>query len=208
MSDKYDIDKWLKICNTTLTNYINMQKRLTENKKLSDFVLVYYSVFFIINSLTALYFDSYNTKLCEYFGIILSVVMLTFSLINSNANYSYRIDAITNAINKLKTLKRDGIIDEDITEFKTRYNKIVDAVEFRNDLDFFRTIKSKCKELGVEWYKQFDTTDDEDKTQLKKYLSEVSPFFLETKIIVFWCFKILVILFPIVVISFCFIIKP
>lgn len=207
MSDKYDKDKWLKVCNITLSNYINIEKRLTENKKLSDFVLVYYSVFFIINSLTALYFDCYNTKLCEYFGMILSVVMLTYSLINSNANYSYRIDAITNAINKLKTLKRDGIVEEDIVEFKTRYDKIVDNVEFRNDLDFFRTIKSKCKELGVAWYKAFDATDNDDKKQLKNYLSEISPFFLETKIIVLWCFKTFVILLPIVVVFLCFIIK-
>ena len=47
MSGKYDKDKWLKVCDTTLSNYINMQKRLTGNKKLSDFILVYYSVFFI-----------------------------------------------------------------------------------------------------------------------------------------------------------------
>ena len=212
MATIYNKDKWLKICNTTLSNYINMEKRLTESKKLSDFILVYYSIFFIINSLTAVYFDCYNVKLCEYFGIILSVVMLAYSFINSNANYTRRIDIITNAINRLKTLKRKSDEEKDIETFdveafKKEYDDIVDNVEFRNDVDFFRTVKSKCKECDIKWYSSFDTNDNEDKVQLKNYLSEISPFYLQLKIILMWLFKLFVVILPPIVVALCFLIN-
>lgn len=207
METIYNKEKWLKICNTTLSNYINMEKRLTESKKLSDFILVYYSIFFIINSLTAVYFDCYNVKLCEYFGIILSVVMLAYSFINSSANYTRRIDIITNAINQLKTLKRNFNDDMEIDLFKNTYNDIVDNVEFRSDVDFFRTIKARCKEQGVKWYTFFDINDSEDRAQLKNYLSEISPYYLQLKIALMWMFKLLVVLLPPTVILLCFIVK-
>lgn len=207
MTTTYNKEKWLKICNTTLSNYINMEKRLTESKKLSDFILVYYSIFFIINSLTAVYFDCYNVKLCEYFGIILSVVMLAYSFINSSANYSRRIDIITNAINQLKTLKRNFNDDMEIDLFKNTYNDIVDNVEFRSDVDFFRTIKARCKEQGVKWYAFFDTNGSDDRAQLKNYLSEISPYYLQLKITLMWMFKLLVVLLPPAVILLCFIVK-
>lgn len=206
MTTSYDKEKWLKVCNTTLSNYINMEKRLSENKKLSDFVLAYYSLFFIINSLTAVYFDLYNSKLCEYFGIILSVIMLAYSFINSNANYTRRIDIITNAINELKTLKRNPFPDENIEIFINKYNDIVDNVEFRNDIDFFRTIKSRCKEEGIKWYAKFNTNASKEREQLKNYLSEISPYYLQMKIVLTFCSKILVVILPPTVIILCFII--
>ena len=43
----YDLEKLRYICNTTLNNYINMEKRLNENKRFSNFILTYYSIFLI-----------------------------------------------------------------------------------------------------------------------------------------------------------------
>ena len=203
----YNKEKWLKICNTTLSNYINMEKRLSENKKFSNFVLTYYSLFFIINSLTAVYFDLYNDKLSEYFGIILSVIMLAYSFINSNANYSRRIDVITNAINELKTLKRNSFSEENLEMFINKYNDIVDNVEFRSDIDFFRTIKSRCKEVGIKWYEKFNTNASEEREQLKNYLSEISPYYLQMKIALTFLSKIIVVILPPMVVLLCFIIK-
>ena len=206
MTVEYNKEKWLKICKTTLSNYINMEKRLSDSKKLSDFILVYYSIFLIINSLTSVYFDSYNAKVCEYFGIILSIVMLAYSLINSNANYSRRIETVTAAINSLKRLKRDNLINENLDFFKEEYNRIVDNVEFRSDLDFFKTVKAQCKEHGVKWFLPFDTSCNQDREQLKNYLSEISPYFLQAKLCFLWCFKTLVLIFPVAVFLICFII--
>ena len=83
-----------------------------------------------------MFFEWYNKQLCEYFGLILSIVLLAYSLINSNANYSQRIDLVTKAINELKTLKRT-LTDDNIEEFKKKYYNITDNIEFRSDIDFF-----------------------------------------------------------------------
>ena len=50
-TDYENLKVWRRIIKTTLSNYINMEKRLTDSKKMSDFILVYYSIFLIIHSL-------------------------------------------------------------------------------------------------------------------------------------------------------------
>ena len=77
---KYDKEKWKKIMDTTQSNYANMIKRLTRKSKFSNFILIYYSIFLIITTLTCKYFsDYYNVILSEYFSIILSIVVLAYS---------------------------------------------------------------------------------------------------------------------------------
>ena len=103
-------EKWEKICSITLSNYVNMEKRLSYKQKFSDFILVYYSIFLIINTLSVKYFPTlFDNAISEYLGVIISIVLLAYSLINSNARYSKRIDDIIKAINKLKTIKREII---------------------------------------------------------------------------------------------------
>ncbi len=204
-TDYENLIVWRRICKTTLSNYINMEKRLSDSKKMSDFILVYYSIFLIIHSLTALYFEWYNSKMCEYFGLVLSVIMLAYSLINSNANYAQRIERITKAINDLKTLKR-SLKEEQLDSFISKYNEIVDNVEFRNDIDFFNTVKSLCKEKEIRWFKKlsaFDAGGDEDKEKIRNYLSEISPILLQMKIIANWILKLFLFVLPIVVMVIC-----
>ena len=120
----YDKKKWKKIIDTTQSNYANMIKRLSRKQKVSNFVLIYYSIFLIINTLTAKYFpDFFDSSLAEYFGIILSVVMLAYSLINNSANYAVRISNVEEALNKLKTIKRD-LANDNLQECIKKYNKI------------------------------------------------------------------------------------
>ena len=204
-TDYENLKVWRRICKTTLSNYINMEKRLSDSKKMSDFVLVYYSIFLIIHSLTALCFEWYNGKLCEYFGIVLSVIMLAYSLINSNANYAQRIERITKAINDLKTLKRN-LKEEQLDLFISEYNEIVDNVEFRNDLDFFHTVKSLCKEKEINCFKKvsaFEAGQDKEKEKIRNYLSEISPILLQIKIIANWMLKIFLCILPIVIMVVC-----
>ncbi len=202
-------DVWRQIFSTTLNNYIFMEKRLSNNKKLSELVLTYYSVFLLINSLTPIFFDWYSTHLSNYFGIILSIVLLAYSLINSNANYTKRIDAITQAINQIKTIKRE-LTDDNIDQVKKEYNNIVDSVEFRGDIDFFRTVKCQCKELGIKWYQKpakidtLATSGDEERiSKVKNYLSEISPITLQIQIISKILFSILLFVFPLIVVALC-----
>ena len=80
-SQKYDADKLRKIIETTLSNYANMIKRLERKKNIAEIMLIYYSVFLIIGTLTGKYFPQhYNVVWNEYFNIILSIIVLIFSL--------------------------------------------------------------------------------------------------------------------------------
>lgn len=208
MTTNYD-DKnvWRRICSTTLNNYINMEKRLSDNKKISNFVLIYYSIFLIINSLTPVFFDWYNDKLSDYFGIILSIIMLAYSLINNNANFTQRIEKITHAINALKSLKRN-LKDGEIEDFKEKYDRIVDGIEFRSDIDFFYTVKFLCKEKNINCFqriskiKQLNDTDEE-REKIVNYLSELSPWLLQFKIFMNYCLKAVLVVLPIVVVALC-----
>ena len=173
-------EKWEKICSTTLSNYVNMEKRLSYKQKFSDFILVYYSIFLIINTLSVKYFPTlFDNAISEYLGVIISIVLLAYSLINSNARYSKRIDDIIKAINKLKTIKRE-ITNENIKEFKKKYYKITDGIEMRSDCDFFCTIKASCKKRNIPWHHVYSCNKITDE-RLKDHLSEIDPVMLNIK---------------------------
>ncbi len=204
-SDFKSVNAWRKICATTLNNYIHMEKRLSQSEKMSNFMLTYYSVFLIINSLNAAYFDFYNNQMCEYFGVILSVIMLAYSLINGNANYAQRIDRVTEAINELKSLRKK-LSDEELDSFIDSYNSVVNNVEFRSDVDFFNTVKSMCREKNINCFQKPSTIEsggDEDIELIKGYLSEISPRLLQLKIFADLALNLLLLVFPVVVVIAC-----
>ena len=93
---------------TTQVNYANMVKRLTLKKKFSNFMLIYYSIFLIIYSLTSKFYPQYfKVELSSYFGRIISIIVLVYSLINSSANYSERISSAGLVLNRVKDIKRE-----------------------------------------------------------------------------------------------------
>lgn len=139
-------EKWKLICEKTLNNYVNMKKRLEMNNMFSNFILTYYSISLIIYSITPKYFKNYNSHLSEYFSLIFSIVLLAFSLVNSNAKYTERIKKLHDSINKLKTLKREQYTEE----FKSKYDEIVNNNEMRKDQDFYITI------IRLKLYESYD----------------------------------------------------
>ncbi|MFK4784847.1 SLATT domain-containing protein [Fusobacterium sp. MFO224] len=152
--EKYNLEKCREICEMTLTNYINMKKRLSLREKKSNFILIYYSAYIIIASLTPKYFQNYNSELNEYFNIVISLILLNFSLINGNAHYGERIMKLEISINKLKTLKRKSneelkpnevgdCCKNETSKFMEIYNNVVDSSEMRSDRDFYLTVKQK-----------------------------------------------------------------
>lgn len=148
----YSAEKWKDICEVTLSNYANMKKRLNRRDSTSKFILIYYSIVLIVYTLTNKYFpDNYNSILGEYFSIILSIVLLAYSLINNNARYSERIRSLEESINGIKTIKR-SLSTENLDQQKEKYNTIVDRTEMRKDVDFFNTVKSICKRNNIRWY--------------------------------------------------------
>ena len=144
-----DKNKMYDIMNTTQSNYSNMLKRLQIRKSFSNFVITYYSITLIVYTLTAEFFpDKFNTELSNYFNIILSIVVLTYSLIITNAKYSERIQAAERVLNEVKAKKRE-LIEGNVAEKRKEYENIMSKAEYRSEIDFFRTLKQKCKKNDV-----------------------------------------------------------
>ena len=212
---KYDKKKWKKIMDTTQSNYANMIKRLSRKNKVSNFVLIYYSIFLIITTLTGKYFPGYfNLKLGEYFGIILSVIVLAYSLVNNSANYAVRIANIETSLNKLKTIKR-GLEDRDLEECVNEYNEIADSTERRDDVDFFITVKHLCNEYDIDWLtkkrkkkniEKVENKDDEYKKQeevVNNYISEINVWVEEGKIICEFIWNAILFIVPLLIFITC-----
>lgn len=213
---KYDSNKFRKIVSTTLSNYANMIKRLEKRKKISEFVLIYYSIFLIMTTLTGKYFpETYNLVLSEYFNIIISVIVLIYSLINKNANYSSRLDVLLSSLNALKTIKR-MVDDNNVNKYNDQYNKIVDNTERRDDVDFFITVKQLCKEHNINWITKkskkinIDNIPNEEAEEqnrqqkvVNKYISEINVFVQEGKIILSVIWDIIIIAIPVLLFVIC-----
>nr|DAM39152.1 MAG TPA: SMODS and SLOG-associating 2TM effector domain family 5 [Caudoviricetes sp.] len=211
INNEYDVAKWKRIMDVTQNNYANMIKRLERRYKVSNYALIYYSIFLIIMTLTAHYFPRYfHAKLGEYFGVILSIVVLAYSLINNSANYSVRIADVERALNKIKTIKRE-LNEESIETCKKNYNAVTDATERRDDMDFFITVENLCKAYDISIFakpkkNRDDNSEIEDRSGEKMvydYLSEINVFAAKTKILLEYAAYILLFAMPVGIFILC-----
>lgn len=211
---KYDADKWKKIMDTTQMNYSNMLKRLSRQNSVSNFILIYYSIFLIVNTLTCKYFcEIYNSIIAEYCSIILSVIMLAYSLINNNANYSSRINNIEKSLNQIKNLKRN-IKDESIESTIEQYNAITDKTEKRSDVDFFLTLRqlgkghdiniSFCGKVKYNGFNKSISEDIEEQVKVMKgYLAEIFVPKEWTQIVSEYLWYTILFIIPILIVVLC-----
>lgn len=210
---EYTKDRLYDIMDTTQCNQANMLKRLDRKSKFSNFVLIYYSISLIVYALTAIYYPNYyDETLSEYFSIIISVVILVFSIINGNSKYSERIRATESTLNAIKSLKRE-LTDDNLEEKNKEYNKIIDAMEYRAEVDFFNTLKQKCKEHDVRWYLYKKDINKKLKAEnekvellkkMKNYLSENNPFAQQIKLAFENVLFGVIVVMPIIIFIFCF----
>ena len=92
----------------TQSNYANQLKRLSRDKKRADFILIYYSLALIIYALSVKFYDKlFNENWLSYSSVILSVIVLIYSIVNSRSEYATRIASIQRALNEVKRLKRE-----------------------------------------------------------------------------------------------------
>lgn len=105
---RYDRNKYYRIMDRTQSNYANQLTRISRDAKRSDFILIYYSLALIIYSLSVKFYPHlFDETWTSYSSIILSVIVLIYSIINSKARYSERITKIQFALNEVKRLKRE-----------------------------------------------------------------------------------------------------
>ena len=197
-----DKNKMYDIMNTTQSNYSNMLKRLQIRKSFSNFVITYYSITLIVYTLTAEFFpDKFNTELSNYFNIILSIVVLTYSLIITNAKYSERIQAAERVLNEVKAKKRE-LTEGNVAEKRKEYENIMSKAEYRSEIDFFRTLKQKW----LRYKKGLEKMEDRDEAdKLKEYLSENFPLTQQLKIFLQYVGEGIIVIIPIFIFILCFI---
>ena len=212
-----EIKKMNDVMSITQDNYSNMLKRLDRNRKFSNFVLIYYSVALIVYSVTAKFFPKvYCTELSDYYCIIISVVVLAYSLINSNANYHERQKNAERILNQVKDIRREMRPNSDkekLEQLYEDYKTITRDAEYRSDVDFFRTTKQRCRKYNIKWYGREthngndNSREDPIRAKIKEHLSEIFPLFQQLRIISEYILMILVILLPIVLFIFCFVFR-
>lgn len=180
----------------TISNCSNMHNRLCTSDRLSKFLIIEYSLFSIVNSLIPKYFsfitspDS-QSRICsilDFVSVNVSIILLVASLYISLANYSDRITKAMTCLNKLKRLKKklENFSPIDFTqETRNEYNEIVDDMECRSDLDFYKTCKVK--------------------NFIHHNFSLQDHFLFQAQIFFFWLFRFLLVIFPLLFYLFCFI---
>ena len=67
----------------------------------------------------------------------------------------------------------------------------MDHAEYRSEVDFFRTLKQKCREYNIRWYKykkdlssNRNSTNEMEYDKINNYLSENFPFIQQSKILI------------------------
>lgn len=189
MSGNLQKKKLYDIMSLTQDNYANMLKRLDRKSKFSNFTLIYYSITLIVYSITTKYFPIYyNNTLSEYFGIIISVIILAYSIVISNAKYQERIKNAENILNQIKGLKR-RLKKGKINKISEEYQRITCGAEYRSDIDFFRTLKQRCRKYNICWFRykrdiifKNENKDFLEMLKIKEYLDETSPYIQQIKI--------------------------
>lgn len=143
----------LKEVDIMCMHYSNLLKRINVRKKFSDFIMVYYSVVLIIYSISNISYEEYfDGKLLTYMSLIISILLLVYSLINSSENFSKRVRDAEYTERNLRKLKRELINSEvkDIENYKNEFNKFMLISEKIEDIDIFRTLKQQAKLNGID----------------------------------------------------------
>ena len=202
----YNKDKYYRIMDRTQSNYAHQLKRLSKDDKRANFILIYYSLALIVYALSLKFYpDKFNETWTSYSSIILSVIVLIYSIINSKAAYTERIAKIVHALNEVKRLKREiGALPDTsifsncpsqqscmcnqtdackaLEDLKKEYDRLVSGTEIRDDLDFFYTIRHLCKKHGLSWlsgavkdYDKYNKSDGIVIDEIIGYVSEINP---------------------------------
>ncbi|MBQ6825741.1 MAG: SLATT domain-containing protein [Clostridia bacterium] len=220
---KYDSEKYYRMIKKKQLVFTHQLKRLSKANKRASFVLIYYSIMIIVYSLSLKFFPNYFcNNLVDFFNIVLSVIVLIYSIINSNSRYSERVRVVENALSKIKKLKRkladvNEINNEEdkskkFDEIKIEYEDLIDSVEYRDDLDFYYAVLNLCKSYNInpkngclEVDKQEALTQQSEESfaliqeEIKIYLAEINPAVQKLNILIHRIWHVILYLAPIVI---------
>lgn len=146
----------------TTSNYAQMHERLRLRDGASKLFVTYYSVFAILFSLMPFFFGEQIAyrPLFDFLTISMSIIVLVASLLISFAKYSERSLQAVKALDDLKRLKKelskytaDDMRDNECKRYDNcveRYHQIVDRMELRTEIDYYRSCKKLSTKTGFD----------------------------------------------------------
>ncbi len=156
----YNEEKYYRMMRNKQLVYTYQLKRLSKSSKRANFIIIYYSVALIVYTLSIKYFPNFLSKdIMEFACVILSIIVLIYSIINDNSRYSERIHTVELALRNIKRLKRrlgglarlpDADQAPEFDTIKEEFENLVGQVEYRDDLDFYHTIHYLCRRCGID----------------------------------------------------------
>ena len=136
----------------TSGNYAQMHDRLILRDWVSRIAIVYYSLVTIVYAVLSLCFTVSNKGLLDFVSICVSIITLVASLMISFARYAERAPKVMQALDGIKRIKKElakyscaDLCDKDYAlydSFVEKYHAIVDEVEIRAEVDYYRTCKT------------------------------------------------------------------
>ena len=185
---------------TAQLNLANQYKRLSKNDKRASSIVVYYSIVLIVYSLSVHFYPRwFDSTWINYCNIIISIIVLVYSIINSKADYANRASRAAESLKSVKALKRRlGMLrsmrdetQEAKETWESAFKEIIDSytalsssVEVRDDLDFYYTIRSLCKKYGISAFRNAKPVNPNNPTaqsnneaiaELRGYIAENVP---------------------------------
>lgn len=82
--------------------------------------------------------------------------------------------------------------------------------EYRTDIDFFRTLKQKCKKNNICWFfykngiEKLKKEDEDEAKKLNGYLSENFPLTQQLAIVLQYLWGMIIVITPVVLFILCF----
>ena len=124
--------------------YEVMIARIERTAKISNYLLIYYSVILIMFSLLTVFFQkAISPQLISFFNLLISIVMLVFTVINNLADYQKRIQKI-----QISKAELDDLLIRcgdciDTPEIRLKYNEIVRNTERETKVDIQKAENKK-----------------------------------------------------------------
>lgn len=133
-----DKEELIRKCILTIGNYGQMANRLEKRNNISQFILLYYSIVGIVDSLIPKFFDISNepellNTVFDFWDIIMAIILLIFSSQVALLKYSERIKNCIKSLNELKSflIKIQNQYDDNTSQnLCQEYNTIISNIDF------------------------------------------------------------------------------
>lgn len=177
----------------TIGNYSQMANRLEKRNSIFQFILIYYSIIGIVDSLLPKYFDfttNVSATMCnifDFWDILIAIILLIFSSQIALFKYPERIKNCMVMLNRLKKLNGELLSSaKNVSDAYQEYHEITKNIDFLfSRSDFYLS----CKNYDVK----------HQSTEVKTHFSKTEEFFISSRLVFENILYFILIFLPIVI---------